>query len=65
MKLKQLTTKFLGRNIEIFKQIDSTQIEILRRIENKTIKNGEIVLAEKQTKGMRNTWKKVVYRRKK
>ena len=65
MKLKQLTTKFLGRNIEIFKQIDSTQLEILRRIENKTIKNGEIVLAEKQTKGIRNTWKKVVYRRKK
>ena len=63
MKLKQLTTKFLGRNIEVFKQIDSTQLEILRRIENKTIKNGEIVLAEKQTKGMRNTWKKVVYRR--
>ena len=43
MELKKLSTKFLGRNIEIFEQIDSTQLEILRRIENKTKRNVKFI----------------------
>ena len=43
MQLENLDTKFLGKNIEFFKEIDSTQLEILRRIENNTAKNGEII----------------------
>ena len=45
-----------------FDNIDSTQLEIFRDIDSKTIENGEIVLADIQTQGMRNTWKNVVYR---
>ena len=56
MKLEKLTTEFLGRNFTYLKQIDSTQIEILRKIENNSIKNGEIVFADIQTEGRRNTW---------
>ncbi len=56
MKLEELTTRFLGRTLTYIEQIDSTQMEILRKIENKNIKNGEIVLADIQTEGKRNTW---------
>ena len=62
MKLEGLTTKILGRNIKYFEQIDSTQLEILRKIENKTIKNGEIIISQIQTEGIRYTWKNMVYR---
>lgn len=57
-----LMTKFLGRKIDFFEEIDSTQLEILRRIEKKEIQDGEIVIANIQTNGMRYTWKKMVYR---
>ncbi len=63
MQLKNLTTKFLGRNISYYKEIDSTQLEVWRRIEKNTIKNGTIILADRQTSGRRNSWKKMVYRR--
>ena len=55
MELQSLNTKFLGRALTFFETIDSTQLEILRRIENKTIKNGEIVIANLQTDGKRNS----------
>lgn len=51
MQSKKLKTKFLGRNIIYYKEIDSTQSEIWRLIQNKTIPNGTLVIAEIQTKG--------------
>lgn len=49
-------------NLEYYEEIDSTQSEIWRRIEKNTIKNGTVICADVQTKGMRNTWEKVVYK---
>ena len=57
MSLLNLNTNFL-----YYKEIDSTQLEIWRRIENNNIKNGTIILADIQTNGKRYSWKKVVYR---
>ena len=51
MQLKNLKTKFLGRNFKYYKEIDSTQNEIWRFIENGNIENGQLVMAEIQTKG--------------
>ena len=62
MQLKNLTTKFLGRKIKHYQEIDSTQLEVWRQIEKSKIQNGTIVIADLQTKGKRNTWKKMVYR---
>ena len=39
MKLTNLKTKYLGRDFIFYNQIDSTQNEIFRRIENNNIKN--------------------------
>ncbi len=64
MPLENLNTKFLGKNIICYKEIDSTQLEIWRRLEKNTIKNGTIILADIQTRGKRNTWKKMAYGRK-
>ena len=50
-KLEGLDTKCLGREFCYFNEIDSTQTEIWRRIENKTIKNGTVVMADIQTMG--------------
>lgn len=50
MQLKNLTTKFLGRDFGFYEQIDSTQEEIWRRIQEGTIKNGTLLLADLQTK---------------
>ena len=61
MELENLKTRFLGRKFTYFKQIDSTQLEIFRKIENNTIANGEIVFADIQTQGKRDTWQKMVY----
>lgn len=49
MKLK---TKYLGREIFKFKEIDSTQKEVWRRIESGNIRNGNLVITEKQTSGI-------------
>lgn len=35
-----------------YKEIDSTQTEVWRRIKNKSIQNGTIIVAEKQTNGI-------------
>ncbi len=51
MQLENLTTKFLGKQFMFYKEIDSTQLEIWRQIENQTIKNGALILADIQTKG--------------
>lgn len=47
----QLNTKYLGKNYMHYKIIDSTQLEIWRRIEKNNIKNGTVIRADIQTKG--------------
>lgn len=44
-------TKFIGKIIEQYKIIDSTQLEIHRRIEQNNIENGLVIIADKQTNG--------------
>ncbi len=44
-------TKYLGRKYIYYPEIDSTQSEIWRRIENRTIENGLVISAGTQTKG--------------
>ncbi len=56
MQLENINTKFLGKNIFYYKVIDSTQLEIHRRIESGNIKNGTIIIADKQKSGIRNSW---------
>ncbi len=51
MQLINLNCSFLGKNLSFFNEIDSTQDEIWRRIKNKKIKNGELVMADIQTNG--------------
>ena len=51
MQLKNLKTNFLGRNSIYYKEIDSTQSEIWRLIENRRAPSGTIVYADIQTKG--------------
>lgn len=51
MQLTNLKTDFLGRDFIFFNEIDSTQDEIWRRIENNKIKNGCLVMSDIQTKG--------------
>ncbi len=51
MKLTNLQTKILGRNYVFYNEIDSTQSEIWRRIENGIIENGTLVMADIQTAG--------------
>mgnify|MGYP003370480506 CR=1 FL=1 len=51
MKLTNLETKFLGRNIFYYEEIDSTQKEVFRRAEKNIIKNGTLIYADIQTSG--------------
>lgn len=51
MKLTNLKTKFLGKNNKFYKEIDSTQSEIWRLIEEEKIQNGQLIFADIQTKG--------------
>lgn len=51
MKLKNLKTNFLGKNCIYYKEIDSTQNEIWRLIENKAAPSGTVVYADIQTNG--------------
>ena len=41
----------LGKQIIYYPEIDSTQLEVWRRIEKGTIKNGTLIIADIQTKG--------------
>ena len=59
--LKELKTQLVGRSSIHYEEIDSTQLDAWRQIEKKTIQNGTIILADKQTKGKRNSWEKVVH----
>lgn len=52
MKLTNLRTSYLGKNCVFFKTIDSTQAEVWRKVRKKTIKNGEIIVADLQTRGI-------------
>ena len=51
MELKKLKTNFLGKNCIHYKEIDSTQNEIWRLIENKAAPSGTVVYADIQTNG--------------
>lgn len=51
MQLMNLTTNYLGRNFKFYNEIDSTQDEVWRLIENNNIKNGMLIMADIQTKG--------------
>lgn len=62
MEFQNLNTKFLGRNVICYQKIDSTQLEIWRRIQKREIKNGTIIITQTQTNGQRNTWQKMVYK---
>lgn len=44
-----------------YKKIDSTQQEIWRKIEKDELKEDILIIADMQTNGVRNTWKKMVY----
>lgn len=48
-KIKNAKTKYIGKNIEYFGEIDSTQEEAKRNI--KKYDNGTIIIADKQIKG--------------
>lgn len=51
MQLKNLKTKILGRNSIYYKEIDSTQSQIWRLIQNDSIPSGTLVFTDIQTKG--------------
>ena len=61
MQLEGLNTKALGRECVFYQEIDSTQLEIIRQIKKQAIKHGSMVIANIQTKGIRNSWEKMVY----
>lgn len=47
--IKNSNTKYIGKQIEYFEQIDSTHKYALREIANKKWKNGTTIIANKQT----------------
>lgn len=51
MQLKNLSTKYLGRNAIHYNSIDSTQNEIWRLYEKEATPNGVLVMADIQTQG--------------
>lgn len=51
MQLKNLNCSFLGKSYNYYEEIDSTQDEIWRLIDNKKIVNGQLIAANIQTKG--------------
>lgn len=48
-KIKKADTKYLGKNIIFYEEIDSTQEEAKRRLDK--LENGTIIIADVQTKG--------------
>lgn len=52
MLLKNLKTNFLGKNSIYYKQIDSTQNQIWKLLENENTPNGTLIMADNQTKGI-------------
>lgn len=51
MQLTNLKTKYLGRNMLFYDEIDSTQSEVWRLYENQETPSGTLVLADIQTQG--------------
>lgn len=51
MKLTNLETNFLGKDFIFYDEIDSTQSEIWRLVENEKIQNGTLIMSDIQTKG--------------
>ena len=51
MQLINLDCSFLGKTFDFYEEIDSTQNEIWRLIDNKKIVNGQLVATNIQTKG--------------
>ena len=49
--MNEIGTKYIGNKFEHYKIIDSTQLEIHRRIEQNNIENGLVIMADKQTNG--------------
>ena len=62
IELKNLTTKKIGRNAKHYNQIDSTQKEIWRQVENKHAKSGDLIMADIQTKGIGTHRQNMAYR---
>ena len=54
--------KFLGRHVIYYETIDSTQLEIWRRVQKDNIQNGTVLVSDIQTNGKRNTWQDLVYK---
>lgn len=52
MLLKNLKTNFLAKNAIYYKQIDSTQNQIWKMLENKNTPNGTLIMADIQTNGI-------------
>lgn len=52
MQLRNLDTSVIGKTFAYYDKIDSTQKEIWRLIDNKTIKNGQLIMAGIQTDGI-------------
>ncbi len=52
IKLENLVTKTLGKEVFYYRKIDSTQKEIWRRIVNEKIQNGTMIIADIQTAGI-------------
>lgn len=52
MQLKNLKTSFLGKKTFYYRTIDSTQREIIRRIDENKIEDGTLIFADFQTSGI-------------
>ena len=48
-KIKQAKTKYIGKNVIYFNEIDSTQTEAKRNVEKYS--NGTVIIADMQTAG--------------
>lgn len=51
-KIKQAKTKWLGKIIQYYKRIDSTQEEAHRLVKNLKQENGMLIITDNQTKGI-------------
>lgn len=52
IKLEGLQTEFIGVNTYYYKEIDSTQKEVWRRIEKGEFENGDVIVADIQLSGI-------------
>lgn len=52
MKLNNINTKYLGKKVVYYETIDSTQKEIWRRVKQKNIESGTVIITDIQTEGI-------------